>query len=155
MENIDKSDNSDPLSLTDSNISICADGSSTSALTDSSDSSSLVDNIDEKVPIDNSYASAHVEVETYMHTESLVGLPADILVDGETVKFGPYIPARRAAIAYCLSVGISPNSLPRTYARVDKDKARSIALLYDKMESTPHNAVTQASYRALADETLA
>jgi hypothetical protein len=94
-------------------------------------------------------------IESYLHPEPLVGLPTSITVDGVKMEFGPNMVARRAAIVYCLTVGIPPDSLPRTYAKVDKDKARCIATLYDELQPAPSDAVTQASYRALANETLA
>ncbi|KAI0002845.1 hypothetical protein F4779DRAFT_630833 [Xylariaceae sp. FL0662B] len=94
-------------------------------------------------------------VETYLRTEPLIGLPASVIVDGVRVECGPLLRARRAAIKYCLMVGISPNSLPRTYAKVDKARAARIAQLYDELQPVPHDPEAQASYGALIAETLA
>jgi hypothetical protein len=94
-------------------------------------------------------------IESYLHPDPLIGLPTSITVDGVKIEFGPHMVARRAAIVYCLAVGISPDSIPRTYKKVDKDKARRIATLYDELQHSPSDAITQASYRALANETLA
>ncbi|KAG5981360.1 hypothetical protein E4U55_003016 [Claviceps digitariae] len=94
-------------------------------------------------------------IEAYVNAGSLVGLPASIMVDGVNVQFSPHKPARRAAFLYCLSAGISPHLLPLTYRKVDKHKARRIASLYEQLQPSPNDPVTQASYRALADETLA
>lgn len=93
--------------------------------------------------------------ENYLHTEPLIGLPVSVAVDGVKTTFGPHMVARRAAITYCLLFGISPNSFPRTYAKVDKDRAAKIACLYDELQPTPEDAETQASYAALVAETLA
>ncbi|KAJ6035954.1 hypothetical protein N7540_000233 [Penicillium herquei] len=95
------------------------------------------------------------QVNLYTNTAPLIGLPVLVSVDGVMVRFGPYMTARRAAVTYCLSVGISPDTLPSSYVKVDKNKARIIARLYDELQPTPHDKLTQASYRALAEETLA
>ncbi|GAW16716.1 hypothetical protein ANO14919_061530 [Xylariales sp. No.14919] len=106
--------------------------------------------------IDNASSDALAKaVEPFLNSQPLVGLPSLISVDGVKTKFGPNMTARRAAITYCLSVGISPDSLPRTYAKVDKAKAARIASIYDELQPTPHDAETQASYDALVRETMA
>ncbi|GJC77667.1 hypothetical protein ColLi_00505 [Colletotrichum liriopes] len=94
-------------------------------------------------------------VETYLHSEPLIGLPTVVSVDGIKIKFGPFMVARRAAIAYCLSVGLPPGSFPRTYAKANKKTAAHIARLYNELQPTPLDPDTQASYRALVNETLA
>jgi hypothetical protein len=133
--------------------SILTNGRDTTTLANCSNTLALVKQNDELKPVATGAIS--IDVDSYIYTEPLIGLPANIMVDGVEVEFGAYIPARRAAITYCLSVGISPHSIPRNYAKVDKNKAKRIACLYDELEPTPHDELTQASYRALADETLA
>lgn len=94
-------------------------------------------------------------VEEFLHDEPLMGLPEFATVDGVKVRFGPFEVARKAAIKYCLSVGISPKSFPRTYAKVDKKRASHIAQLYDELESSPEDPEKRASYHALVAEAMA
>ncbi|TGJ78727.1 hypothetical protein E0Z10_g10034 [Xylaria hypoxylon] len=95
------------------------------------------------------------KIDSYLRTEPLEGLPRVVSVEGKKMKFGPSLKARRAAIEYCLSVGISPDSLPRTYAKIDKAKGARIAALYEDLESTPNDTETKASFEAFVQETLA
>lgn len=118
-----------------------------------SEESIAADEYDAAVPVGGENPPAHVDL--YINTTPLVGLPILVPVDGVMVRFGPYVAARRAAVTYCLSVGISPDTLPSSYVKVNKNTARAIARLYDELQPTPHDKLTQASYRALAEETLA
>lgn len=141
----ESSDSSDSSSFTDSSYSSTPD--------DVNETPSLVDCSGESVVVaDSSNTSA--SVDKYIHTEPLLNLPACFLLDGVKLECSPHIPARMAAINYCLSVGMPPDAIPRTYTRVDKDKARRIARLFDELPPSPHDELTQASYRALAAETL-
>ncbi|QPG96344.1 hypothetical protein C2857_003892 [Epichloe festucae Fl1] len=107
------------------------------------------------IPLHQDGGPLETLVDAYLHHEPLVGLPENIAVDGVKKKFGPFITARRAAIRYCLSVGLSPTAFPRTYLKVDKTQATLVAQLYEEMTPTPDDALTQAAYRALANESLA
>ncbi|EFR05417.1 hypothetical protein MGYG_08429 [Nannizzia gypsea CBS 118893] len=95
---------------------------------------------DGSVLVDSSISDIQAEVDAHMYTDPLIGLPTRIPVDGVKVEFGPDLEARRSAIAYCLSVGISPDSLPRNYAKVDKNRARRIAQLYDELHPSLRHA---------------
>jgi len=86
--------------------------------------------------------------------EPLQGLPATVNVDGKDMTFGPYLPARRAAEAYCKSVGITL-PFPRLYQKLDTTRAKQIAQLYDEAEHEPEDPTVIASYNALCKETLA
>lgn len=48
-----------------------------------------------------------------------------------------------------------PYNPPRTYARVDPDRARRIAAEYDRMAHAPHHPEVKAAYEAMARETMA
>ena len=74
--------------------------------------------------------------------------------DGKDMTFGPYLPARRAAEAYCKSVGITL-PFPRLYQKLDTTRAKQIAQLYDEAEHEPEDPTVIASYNALCKETLA
>lgn len=76
-------------------------------------------------------------------------------VNGIRIHFSCHLPARRAAVEYCLSAGISPSLLPRKYVKIDRTFARKVATLYEELEASPGDPITQACYRALAEETLA
>jgi hypothetical protein len=64
--------------------------------------------------------------------EPLVGLPAKAKVGDQMLTFGPHLPARRAAVAYCKSVGITI-PFPKTYQKLNKERAQRIAQLYEDL----------------------
>ncbi len=66
---------------------------------------------------------------------------------------GPSDRAHAAAEAYAESSGI-PYNPPKTYAKVDKERAAKIANEFDTMAHAPDDPRVKASYDALAKETL-
>lgn len=84
----------------------------------------------------------------------LAGLPATVTVDGQQVTFGPFAPARAAARAYAAAAGL-PYNPPRTYEKVDPERAKRIAQAFDEMEHNPEDPAVKEAYEALAKETLA
>ncbi len=86
--------------------------------------------------------------------EPLAGMPTNIKVNGETVKFGPHAPARAAAAAIAKAAGIE-HSPPATYARVDVERATRIAAEFEAMAHNPNAPETKAAYKAMIDETVA
>ena len=85
---------------------------------------------------------------------ALVGLPQTVKVDGNDVTFGPFEVARKVAEDYMREAGLEYNP-PKTYAKVNKARARRIAAEYDKMAHAPQDPEVLRSYRAMMDETLA
>jgi hypothetical protein len=84
----------------------------------------------------------------------LIGLPATVTVPGiGKYTFGPNETARNVAAEYASSVGIDYNP-PKTYAKVDKDRAAKIADAYDKMAHAPSDPRVKESYDAMIKETL-
>jgi hypothetical protein len=88
------------------------------------------------------------------HNEPLQCLPATVNIDSIDMTFGPHLPARRAAEAYCKFVGITL-PFPKVYQKLNIPRAKNIAQLYDEMKHMPDDPVVIASYQALCDETLA
>jgi hypothetical protein len=86
--------------------------------------------------------------------EPLQGLPAIASIDGKDMKFGPYLPARRAAEAYCRSVGVT-RPFPKVHQKLNITRAKRIAELYDEAEHQPDHPTVLAAYKALCEETLA
>jgi hypothetical protein len=86
--------------------------------------------------------------------EPLVGLPAKTKVGDQMLTSGPHLPARRAAEAYCKSVGITI-PFPKTYKKLNKERAQRIAQLYDDLVSTPDAHEVVAAYEAICKETMA
>ncbi|KAH4182371.1 hypothetical protein HBI81_247910 [Parastagonospora nodorum] len=88
------------------------------------------------------------------HNKPLQGLPDTVNIDGIEMTFGPYLPARRAAEAYCRSVGITL-PFPKVYQKLNISRAKQVAQLYDEMKHMPDDPVVISSYKALCDETWA
>lgn len=85
----------------------------------------------------------------------LRGLPARIKVPGHgEVVFGAFEPAREAARQYMAERGL-PYNPPKTYAKVDKERAGRIAMAYDAMPHAPNDPAVKASYDAMIAETVA
>jgi hypothetical protein len=84
----------------------------------------------------------------------LVGLPATVNVTGiGKYTFGPNIVARNTAAEYARSVGIDYNP-PKTYAKVNAERATRIADEYEKMAHNPNDPKVKESYDAMIKETL-
>jgi len=115
--------------------------------------------------LEDAVAEANAEAQLYQsqpqrpgsplhEAEPLRGMPTEIKVDGETITFGPYLPARAAAAAYMARAGL-PYTPPTTYAKVDKERAGRIARAYARMVDDPTDPKVKASYAAMISETLA
>jgi hypothetical protein len=85
---------------------------------------------------------------------ALEGLPAEVTVDGKTVTFGPFAPARRAAEQYMRKAGRSYHP-PTRYAKLDRERATRIAQAFEDMQHEPSAAEVKAAYDAMIAETLA
>jgi hypothetical protein len=89
-------------------------------------------------------------------TESLNNTPQE-MVDVEipsmgVVKFGPNPIARQVAETYMANKPYRPAT---NYGTINVERAKQIAKAYDEMKHEPNNPQVQASYKALAEETLA
>lgn len=84
----------------------------------------------------------------------LRNLPTSVTVDGRTVTFGPYRPAREAAAKYMQQAGLAYNQ-QREYVKLDKTRATNIANEFAAMKNDPSNPKVKASYDAMIRETLA
>lgn len=88
-------------------------------------------------------------------SDPLVGLPSKVKIPGMGEReFGPYQPARDTAVAYMKQAGMSYDP-PRTYAKVNKDRAERIAAAFDAMKHEPQDQKVAAAYKALIAETVA
>ena len=84
----------------------------------------------------------------------LVGLPATVTVPSiGKYTFGPNETARKIAVDYARSAGIDYNP-PKTYAKVNPDRAIKIADEYEKMAHNPNDPKVKESYDAMIKETL-
>lgn len=86
--------------------------------------------------------------------QPLRGLPARVKVDGQSVTFGPYAPAREAARKYAERAGL-PYEPVQTYQPVDPAFATRVAQAFEEMENNPTDPEVAASYQAMIAETLA
>jgi hypothetical protein len=86
--------------------------------------------------------------------EPVEGLPAKVKVDGVEVTFGPYIPAREAAILYAEKMGI-PYRQQASYHKLDKKFSTLLANTYARMLNRPLAADVKEAYDAWAKETIA
>ena len=85
--------------------------------------------------------------------EPLAGAPKTAKLGGKTVKIEPNLRARQAAADYMKKAGL-PYNPPKSYVKVDVDRAKKIARLYDAMEHNPQDPEVKAAYKAMADETI-
>jgi hypothetical protein len=85
---------------------------------------------------------------------SLEGLPAEVQVDGQLIRFGGFKPAQDAAVAYTKAAGIAYNP-PKTYTKVDPARAKRIADAFEAMPHDPQDPTVKAAYQAMIDETAA
>lgn len=76
------------------------------------------------------------------------------LPDIEKGLTGPIPRVVQAAKAYAAAIGL-PHRRARSYVKVDTARAARIAAAYTAMKHEPNDPAVQASYRALAEETLA
>ena len=83
---------------------------------------------------------------------TLIGLPAVVKVDGTQVEFAGFKPAQDAAASYMAKKGL-PYNPPKTYAKVNKERAQRIAAEFDKMKHDPQNPEVKAAYDAMIQET--
>ncbi|KAH7067144.1 hypothetical protein FB567DRAFT_615949 [Paraphoma chrysanthemicola] len=86
--------------------------------------------------------------------DSPADLPATVKVDGKDMTFGPYLPARRAAEAYCESVGIII-PFPKRDHKLNIARSKLIAQQYDAMTHIPNDPFVLSAYHALCNETMA
>lgn len=85
----------------------------------------------------------------------LIGLPSKVKIPGMGEReFGPYQPARDTAASYMKQAGMSYDP-PRTYAKVNKERAERIAAAFDAMKHEPQDPNVAAAYKALIAETVA
>ena len=84
------------------------------------------------------------------------GLPQNPinLVDGKTYTPAPNPKIRKVAEGYMKAAKL-PYNPPKNYKPVDPDRATRIAGEFDKMKHDPNHPDVKASYKALADETMA
>lgn len=84
----------------------------------------------------------------------LIGLPSAVNVPGlGVVAFHGFEPAQRVAADYMAARGLGP--APKTYVKVDPERAARIATEYEKAKHAPQDPEVKAAYRAMIDETLA
>ena len=86
--------------------------------------------------------------------EPLRGLLQTVKVDGQDVTFGPFVPARLAAVEYMKAAGL-PYLPPTIYAKVDAERGARIARAFTRMVDDPKDPKVKASYDAMIQETLA
>ena len=85
----------------------------------------------------------------------LAGLPTKALkIGGSYFVPGPLGVAKEAADSYMKSAGLAYDP-PKTYAKLDKERAARIGAEFDKMKHDPDNPAVKASYEALAREVVA
>lgn len=85
----------------------------------------------------------------------LVGLPQKpIKLGDEYYTPGPNAKLKDAAKEYMASAGL-PFDPPKTYQKVDPERATNIAKAFDDMKHDPNDPKVKASYEAMAKETLA
>ena len=84
----------------------------------------------------------------------LADLPATVTVDGASVTFGPFAPARQAAADYMAKAGL-PYAPATRYVEVDVERARRIADAFENMAHDPNDPRVKAAYDALVRETMA
>lgn len=105
-------------------------------------------------PVKHTYKGRAMAFNQLAEGEPLEGLPRRIKVDGQTVIFGPFEPAREAAREYMAKAGL-PYAPPATYVQVDEDRAKRIAQAYEDMKHDPQDPEVKAAYDAMISETLA
>lgn len=69
------------------------------------------------------------------------------------MTFSPFATAQKVAADYVASTGREYNP-PRSYAKVNPERAARIAQAYEEMKHDPADPAVAASYGAMIDETL-
>jgi hypothetical protein len=104
-----------------------------------------------------SLAEASREAETAAGTsEKLKGLPDKAIEIGKDDYYvpGPIKKIKDTAETYMKDAGLKYDP-PKTYAKLDVDRAKKIADAFDKMKHDPSDPKVKASYEALAKEVQA
>lgn len=88
--------------------------------------------------------------------QALAGLPQKpiVLKNGDAFVPGPIDFVHKAAEAYMYDADLVYIP-PRTYSKLNKERAARIATAFDAMEHDPHDPKVRASYNAMIKETLA
>lgn len=89
-----------------------------------------------------------------MRGTTLENLPAEVVVDGRKEVYGGYRPAQEAAAKYMADQGMV-YAPPTAYVPVDPERARRLAMAFDKMPHMPADPAVKAAYEQLAKETQA
>lgn len=85
---------------------------------------------------------------------SLAGLPSDVQVAGQVVRFGGFKPAQEAAARYAKAAGIAYR--PATaYVKADPRRGQRIADAFEAMAHDAQQPDVKAAYAAMIAETLA
>jgi hypothetical protein len=85
----------------------------------------------------------------------LAGIQSKVTIPGVgQVEFHSFKPAQDSAVQYTKNAGIEYNP-PKTYVKVDPERATRIAQEFDRMKHDPQNPEVRAAYDALARETAA
>jgi len=85
----------------------------------------------------------------------LEGLPRRVKAsDGSVIEAGPNLEARAIAESYMREAGL-PYNPPKTYARVDPERARRIAQAFEEMQHAPSDPLVKAAYDKMIAETVA
>jgi hypothetical protein len=86
--------------------------------------------------------------------EPLAGLPRKVKIPQVgSILAGPNQHIRRVAWDYMARRGM-PYTPPRTYAKVDPERAKRIAVAYDEARHDPQHPLTHAAYDAMVRETM-
>lgn len=89
-----------------------------------------------------------------MRGTSLENMPAEVVVDGRKEVYGGYRPAQEAAAKYMADQGMV-YAPPTAYAPLDPERARRLAMAFEKMPHAPTDPAVKAAYEQLAKETQA
>lgn len=85
----------------------------------------------------------------------LAGVPSKVTIPGVgPVEIHSFKPAQDSAKTYAKNAGIDYTP-PKTYAKVDPERATRIAQEFDRMQHDPQNPEVRSAYDALARETSA
>lgn len=89
------------------------------------------------------------------HAPPLIGLPTNVKIPGGSdVTAGPHHGIREVAAAYMAHHGLEHNP-PKSYVKVNPERAKRIADEYHNATHNPHDPETKAAYAAFSQETLA
>lgn len=90
-----------------------------------------------------------------LSAQPLVGLPQKTMhVGGQTITPAPFAKAVTAAREYMIKAGL-PYTPPRTYAKLDVERAKRIAQAFEAMKHEPNSPEVKAAYDAMIKETMA